>query len=193
MPEHNQPPNQYEAAFLKRRYQPYGDNRKLAHHLGLSVTALDARARELGIPKRRRWTRTEKQRLRERLEEDHSYQQIAVQLRRSVTAVRVQACRLGLAVRADDAWYTVPDVAGILGVDVRRLLRRTNSGHLRAACPYGRRPTRDAGRVYRIAETALRDFLLENAGELARRDVQLVRIINIMAGRDLGSSGLRDR
>ena len=109
MPEHKQPPNQYEAAFLKRRYQPYGDNRKLAHHLGLSVTALDARARELGIPKRRRWTRTEKQRLRERLEEDHSYQQIAVQLRRSVTAVRVQACRLGLAVRADDAWYTVPD------------------------------------------------------------------------------------
>ena len=109
MPEHKQPPNQYEAAFLKRRYQPYGDNRKLAHHLGLSVTALDARARELGIPKRRRWTRTEKQRLRERLEEDHSYQQIAVQLRRSVTAVRVQACRLGLAVRADDAWYRVPD------------------------------------------------------------------------------------
>ena len=109
MPEHKQPPNQYEAAFLKRRYQPYGDNRKLAHHLGLSVTALDARARELGIPKRRRWTRTEKQRLRERLEEDHSYQQIAVQLRRSVTAVCVQACRLGLAVRADDAWYTVPD------------------------------------------------------------------------------------
>ena len=106
MPEHkqppNQPPNQYEAAFLKRRYQPYGDNRKLAHHLGLSVTALDARARELGIPKRRRWTRTEKQRLRERLEEDHSYQQIAAQLRRSVTAVRVPACRLGLAVRADD-------------------------------------------------------------------------------------------
>ena len=50
MPEHKQPPNQYEAAFLKRRYQPYGDNRKLAHHLGLSVTALDARARELGIP-----------------------------------------------------------------------------------------------------------------------------------------------
>ena len=90
MPEHKQPPNQYEAAFLKRRYQPYGDNRKLAHHLGLSVTALDARARELGIPKRRRWTRTEKQRLRERLEEDHSYQQIAAQLRRSVTAVRVQ-------------------------------------------------------------------------------------------------------
>ena len=84
--------DQYEAAFLKRRYQPYGDNRKLAHHLGLSVTALDARARELGIPKRRRWTRTEKQRPRERLEEDHSYQQIAVQLRRSVTAVRVQAC-----------------------------------------------------------------------------------------------------
>ena len=39
---------------------------------------MDARARELGIPKRRRWTRTEKQRLRERLEEDHSYQQIAV-------------------------------------------------------------------------------------------------------------------
>ena len=177
MPEHNQPPNQYEAAFLKRRYQPYGDNRKLAHHLGLSVTALDARARELGIPKRRRWTRTEKQRLRERLEEDHSYQQIAVQLRRSVTAVRVQACRLGFAVRADDAWYTVPD----------------QQRHLRAAYPYGRRPTRVAGRVYRIAETALRDFLLENAGELAGRDVQLVRIINIMAGRDLGSSGLRDR
>ena len=70
---------------------------------------------------------------------------------------------------------------------------RTNSGHLRAAYPYGRRPTRVAGRVYRIAETALRDFLLENAGELAGRDVQLVRIINIMAGRDLGSSGLRDR
>ena len=70
---------------------------------------------------------------------------------------------------------------------------RTNSGHLRAAYPYGRRPTRFAGRVYRIAETALRDFLLENAGELAGRDVQLVRIINIMAGRDLGSSGLRDR
>ena len=46
--------------------------------------------------------RTEKQRLRERLEEDHSYQQIAAQLRRSVTAVRVPACRLGLAVRADD-------------------------------------------------------------------------------------------
>ena len=56
MPEHKQPPNQplnqYEAAFLKRLYQPYGDNRKLAHHLGLSVIALDARARELGIPKR---------------------------------------------------------------------------------------------------------------------------------------------
>ena len=63
---------------------------------------------------------------------------------------------------------------------------RTNSGHLRAAYPYGRRPTRVAGRVYRIAETALRDFLLENAGELAGRDVQLVRIINIMAGRDPG-------
>ena len=107
MPEHKQPPNQYEAAFLKRRYQPYGDNRKLAHHLGVSVTAWDARARELGIPKRRRLTRTEKQRLRELLEEDHSYQQIAVQLRRNVTAVRVQACRLGLAVRA--AGWQPPD------------------------------------------------------------------------------------
>ena len=95
--------------------------------------------------------------------------------------------------RADDAWYTVRDVAGILGVNVRRLLRRINSGRLRAAYPYGRRPTRDAGRVYRIAETALRDFLLENAKELAGRNVQMVRIINIMVGRDLGSGGLRDR
>ncbi|MCE2423410.1 MAG: hypothetical protein J4G03_08935 [Gemmatimonadetes bacterium] len=129
----------------------------------------------------RRWTGEERDRLRS-LVETHTPHQAAAVLGRSVTSVRVQVSRLGLTWRVRENDFSVRELAGIFGVDIRWVMRRINRKTLRSVTPYGRRPGLQQASLYRAPAQAVRDYLLCHAHELAGRRVHLDCIASIMAG-----------
>ena len=129
----------------------------------------------------RRWSGEERARLRA-LVETHTIHQAAPVLGRSVTSVRVQASRLGLTWRIQEDQFSVRELAGLFGVDIRWVMRRINRGSLRAVTPYGRRPGLRQASLYRVPAQALRVYLIGHSHELRGRRVDLARIASIMSG-----------
>ena len=74
------------------------------------------------------------------------------------------------------------ELAGIFGVDIRWVMRRIDRKTLRAFTPYGRRPGLQQASLYRVPAQAVRSYLLSHAHELQGREVNLDRIVGIMAG-----------
>ena len=183
-----------EVAVLRRRYVPGGTNLLLAEQMGIPIKILRAMAKELGLTKRRRasqlprWTREEDGRLAS-LVDYCTWHQAAQELGRSASSVRVRASRLGLSWGIPQEWYSVQDVAAMLGADERWVLRRVCNGRLRAYSPYGRRPTSRAGRVYQVSEQALGDYLAAHPSDWRGRRVDRRRIAGILARRNPGSAG----
>ena len=134
-----------------------------------------------GLASYRRWTGEERGRLRA-LVETHTIHQAAPVLGRSVTSVRVQASRLGLTWRIQEPEFSLGELAGLFGVDIRWVMRRINRGSLRAVTPYGRRPGLRGADLYRVPAQAVRSYLLCHAHELKGRRVDLARIASIMSG-----------
>ena len=182
-----------EVAVLRRRYVPGGTNLLLAEQMGLPIKVLRAKAKELGLTRRRvsklpRWTREEDGRL-EALVEHCTWHQAAQELGRSASSVRVRASRMGLSWGIPQDWYSVQDVAVMLGADDRWVLRRIRNGRLRAYSPYGRRPTSRAGRVYQVSEQALGDYLAAHPSDRRGRRVDRKRIAGILARRNPSGNG----
>ena len=182
-----------EVEKLRRLYVPGATNVLLAQNMGIPLQDLREMAKELGLPRRRvkklrRWTREEDGRLTT-LVEHRTWHQAARELGRSVSSVRVRASRLGLSWGVPQEWYSVRDVVEMLGADDRWVLRRIRNGKLRACSPYGQRPTARAGRIYRVSEQAIGDYLAKHPHEVKGRTVNKSRIAGILARRHPGSAG----
>ncbi len=158
--------------------------RKLAAHMGLGFYAVDTRTSRLGIKNRGRfqpWSATDKERLAE-LVGQVPLEIIAERLGRSIYSVKGAVSRFGFRSGYREGWYTATEVAGILGVHNGWVSRRIKDGSLEAK-KHGVGPERPerGPRQWHIEERTLRRFILEHAGELVGRNVDLWALVNIVS------------
>ena len=174
-----------ERDIVRREYRQTKRSRwELAVKLGVTEYAVAGQIASMGLAKRtdrRPWTPAEDEQLRELIPRK-SVRQIAKILQRSVNAVTVRAKRLQASLRVRDGWYTQREVCEILGVDHRWVQRRIESRRLKATWHHGHRPPRDCGGYWHIEVKDLKRFIRRYSHELNGRNVDLIQVVDILAG-----------
>ena len=180
-----------ELEVLRRDWQPGKNNSLLAARLGRSETAVKGRASWLGLTKPngfKHWSPWDDERLRDmvgRLPPE----QVAKRLGRSVTSVKARAGRIGASWRDRDNWYTAQEVSEILGFGPQWVGKRIRDGTLAASYAGGSESDGKKHHVWRIERSDLRAFLRRHPHELVGRNVDVVQIVEILAGLDHGVGG----
>ena len=90
--------------------------------------------------------------------------------------------RLGVSRRIRNGWFTKAEVCKILGMDHKWVQRRIDSGALVASYHYEHRPTHKGGSAWHIEEKTIRDFLRRYPEELNARNVDMIMVVDILAG-----------
>lgn len=176
-----------ERQIVRRDYRGNRESvRSLAERLDVSFFGVRGQIAKMGIsfrPDRRSWTPEEDEQLRELITR-HSPGAIAKRMHRSINSVVVRSTRLGLSRRVRDGWYTKLEVCEILGVDHHWVQNRIDSGALRASYHNGHRPRKNGGACWHIAQKSLRQFIRRYPQELKGRNVDIILIVDILAGLD---------
>ena len=166
----------------------YAGNRasceKLGATLGVSWLAVRARVSKLGLARitsRKSWTAGEDAQLEQEACR-RPMEAIAKSMDRSVNSVVVRSKRLGLHRRDRDGWYTKTEVCEILGVQHRWLQARIDSKALRASWHHGRHPHNAGAAAWHISEANLKRYIRTYPDELNGRNVDLVQVVDVLAG-----------
>ena len=174
-----------EREIVRRDFrQTSASQRELANRLGMTGPQVAHQIAKMGLRKhsvRRPWTPEENSRLLDLIEEK-SIGQIAKSMKRTVNAVMIQAKRLNASRRNRTGWYTMREVCEILGMDHHWVGRRIENGSLQATRQNGGTSEDDSGRMWRIEEKSLRQFIRRHPHELTGRNVDLVHLVNILIG-----------
>lgn len=192
-PMPKRPWNEKDKEIVRREYQHNQDSiAHLAQKLDRSENAVKGVIQQLGITRshgRKTWTRKQDQQLID-LAGTVSMQRIAHIMGRSTNSVVVRSKRLGITRRDHTGWYTARDVARMLGVDDHWVRTRLQSGAL-AGTRYtadGKQAKLDVhdpslnGLTWRIEEKELIAFIRKYAHELTGRNVDLMQIVDLLAG-----------
>ena len=164
--------------------QTSASRRELANRLGVTEPQVAHQIATMGLGKRsdrRPWTPEENSRLLDLIQQK-STGQIAKSMKRTVNAVVVQAKRLNASRRNRTGWYTMREVCEILEMDHHWVSRRIENGSLQATRQNGETPEDDRGRMWRIEEKNLRQFIRHHPHELNGRNVDLVHLVDILIG-----------
>ncbi len=131
------------------------------------------------------WSEEEENFLREKYN-SLSVFTIAKKLHRSASVVTAKAYRMKVSGRrrGRDNWFNMKDVTLILGVDSGWVSRRLQNGSKLKMSPHS--PNSSPGRLgnaaWHISERSLRDFIRRYPEELAGRNVDMVMLVDILAG-----------
>jgi len=174
-----------ERDIVRRDYMGTNDSAKsISTNLHVSFNAVKGQVQKLGIctKDKRPWTRDEITKLTDMARSVHP-KVIATKLGRTETAVRLKAKRLRLFKRYRDGWFTKAEVAEILGVDHKKVQSWADNGWLvmksyNPDC----HPQKGGGAFWQIKDKALRDFLRSHPSELQGRNVDMVMVVEILAG-----------
>ena len=178
---------QDEIDTVRREYAGTRESRKaLAIQLGVSENSISSMVGKLGLAKkkyyrRRRWTPEEDAQLAELLE-TMTVESIARKMRRSLDSVTIRVSRLGLSRRDHSGWYNKTEVCAILGKDHKWVQRRIDDGSLKASWHHGTRPQGKGQAAWHIDQADLKRFLRTYPEELNGRNVDLVQVVEILAG-----------
>ena len=178
-----------ERLIVRRDYaQTHASRRAIASKLGVTECAVAGQIALMGIAKRtdrHPWTAKEDGRLRNLI---HQYAAITVarMMHRSHNSVVVKAKRLGIHLRFRDGWYTKIEVCEILGVDHKWVQHRIDSGALKATWHNGRKPSQKGMAMWHIDENDLKAFIRRYPQDLNGRNVDLMMIVDILAGVENG-------
>lgn len=176
---------QDEIDTVRREYAGTHESRNaLAIQLGVTANSISYMVGKLGLATKnnyRRWTPEEDARLTELLE-TMTVESIARKMRRSLDSVTVRVQRLGLSRRDRYGWYTKTEVCAILGKDHKWVQRRIDDGSLKASWHHGRRPQPSGQAAWHIYQADLKRFLRTYPEELNGRNVDLVQVVEILAG-----------
>jgi len=176
-----------EKDIVRRDYKgTHASVREIARRLGVTEHQVRAEAYRMGLATRtdrRPWDPRQDERLR-KLIPRYSANYIANIMHRSVNSVVVRSKRLGIHRRNHDGWFTKAEVCEILGMDHHWVQRRIDSGALKATYHNGRRPSREGMAMWHIEERDLRAFIRHFPQDLSGRNVDLIAIVEILAGID---------
>lgn len=184
---------------LRRDWQPGRDNSLLAHRLERSVSAVKSKASWLGLTKPngfKPWSPQEDERLGQMVGRLPPAR-VARRLGRSVTSVKSRAGRLGLRWGERDGWYTAREVGEILGFGPHWVKGRIRDGSLRASNARDGEAATEQGRsphhTSRIEREDLRAFIRRYPQDLVGRNLDVVQVVEILAGLDHGSKEAGER
>ena len=159
--------------------------RRISEMFGEEVSqhAVAGQLSKMGICKngRRPWTPEEEEKLKEIMYQ-YSPGHVAKLMRRSVNSVVVKSKRLKISRRVRDGWFTKREVCEMFGVDHKWLQARIDSDALKATYHYATKPSKLGGSAWHITEKAVKDFLQHYPGELAGRNVDIIMLVDILAG-----------
>ena len=176
--------NDDERSIVIRDYDGTNETtRRIANNLGVTFFAVKGQAAKLGIlqDKSPKWTEGELGQLSE-LVHRYSITQVAKRLHRSPNAVKIKATRLKLGLRARDGWFTKREVSEICGVDHKKIQVWIDDGRLKASYHNGVRPSQKGMCMWHIDEQDLRDFIINNSGQLLGRNVDIQQIVWLLVG-----------
>lgn len=181
MPEKKWFWNDMSDGLLRRLYDPTvkGRSQQLATRLGVPRWAINRRAAALGLsrPKERPWSAEDALYLESNFHHV-SVKALARRFRRSSTAVKLKAKRLGL--RKYDECYTACSLAQALGVDPHWVLARIRSGKLRASHRHTDRTPEQGGDSWFITDEAVLEFLREHPYDIDLRRVDSVWFMDLI-------------
>lgn len=164
---------------------------RIAQQLGVTFYGVKGQVQRLGVAKRsmrngyrRPWDEEQDAQLADLINR-YSVTTVARRLRRTPASVVVRAKRLGLSRRYRDGWYTKREVCEILGMDHKWVQARIDAGHLKASWHHGNKPQRNVLAAWHINEKDLRKFIRRYPHDLNGRNVDLVQIVEILAGLEI--------
>jgi len=158
----------------------------LARNLGLTYDQVKGRVQALGVARvtHRAWTPAEDAQLAALLDKGRTCVAIGRILGRSENSIKIRAQRhhrFRFGVR--NGWYTKKDACEILGVDHRWLQARIDNGALKAKPHFeGDAPQKNGQHPWHIEEEDLAEFIRTYPQELQGRNVDLVAIVDLLAG-----------
>lgn len=174
-----------EREIVRRDYRhTIASRQELATRLGVSPFGIAGQVATMGIARRddrRPWSPKEKEVLAELI---HRYcpRRVAKLMHRSLNSVVVKSKRLGESRLIRDGWFTKAEVCQILGMGHKWVQRRIDSGSLVASYHSEHGPSQNGGCTWHIEEKALKDFLRRYPEELNGRNVDLIMVVDILAG-----------
>ncbi len=174
--------NEIADDLLRRLYDPTvrGRSQEIADRLKVPRWVVNHRAGELGLSrtKDRPWSSEEEAYLEANFHHA-SVKAMAVKLKRSPTAVKLKAKRLGL--RKYDEGYTASSLAEALGVDPHWVLSRIRSGKLRASHRGTNRTVHQGGDSWLITDEAVIDYLANHPYDIELRKVDSLWFMDLVA------------
>lgn len=159
--------------------------RQLSTQLDVTENSVRQRLTRMGILRQAvLWTPSEIQFLEENYDKKPNAT-LARLLHKSVSSVTAKAHRLRTKKQSRSGWFTLTEVASIFGVDIGWIRRRLKSGQCTldiAPFDSGRIPQKGQYDSWMISEEALRDFIRTYPDELTGCNIDIVMIVDILAG-----------
>ena len=176
---------QQERDFIRLYYRGTNESRRyIANVLKVTEYAVAGQVARMGLCKRTdrtKWTPDEDEQLRTLLPK-YPVSKVAKIMHRSVNAVYIRAKRLQMSCRDRDDWYTLQEVAEILGMDKRWVKKRIDIGALKAGANYEHKRTDGYTTTYRIRRGDLKNFIRRYPDELNAVNVDLIAVVDLLSG-----------
>lgn len=177
---------------LIRRYYNSKEitNTELARRVGVSWGALKYHAACLGLTHtniNRRWRHftTEEDETITNMAGNYAIGTIATKLGRCPQSIQDRLHKLQVSgnMTARENWYTLEDVAQVLGISVMTARDMVKRGTLKADTFWGKATTWSGGREsWHITREALREFIRSHPHTLRNRQFDVVQVVDILAG-----------
>jgi len=174
-----------ERDIIRRDYKHSRKSRQeLAARLGVTEYGVAGQISTMGIAKsddRRQWTPQEKERL-VKLIPRYCPRRIARMMHRSLNSVVVMAKRINVPLRYREGWFTKREACEILAHDHKWVQARIDSGALNATYHYEERPTQRGMSAWHIEEADLVRFIRKHPQELVGCNIDIIMIVELLAG-----------
>ena len=176
-----------ERDIIRMEYRQTPESRReLAGRLRVSESQMQREIYHMGLGRksnRKPWTPEEEELLLS-LVERKTVVQIAEIMNRSLNSVAVKVKKLHARRQCRNGWYTLQEVATILGMGHHWVMERIENGALRARKHHLGSPDlgRGGAKTWHIEEGDLREFIRRYPQELNGRNVDTVQVVEILAG-----------